>query len=140
MNASFPIRIKDSDQVLSALDLQQIENIVWFQLCPHDEKVVSVKFEVTVLEDNAEDSIVKVTCKTELQSGWIVETISVAGTKVDAIVALGKKLWKDVNSRVRFEQTGFYRCLSASSDQLKRIGSAFWRSPNSVRWSRRQAS
>ncbi len=123
MNTSIPIRIKDVNRVLSELDRLQIKNMVWLQLYSLEQHVFSVTFEVAVIEESGEASFMT-TSTTELESGAIVETTSTADSKVDSIVAIGQKLWKNVNRRVRLEQSMLYRFTSASSNLLNRIGSS----------------
>lgn len=140
MNHSFPIRIRDNNQILSKLDLHQIENVIWLQLCPHENHIASVGFEVTVLEEGQKGSIFKAVCNTELVSGSIVESTSVAESKVGVIVSLGQQLWPDVRDRLKFEKTGVYRYFSAASNRLRRFGARLWRGPAAVSCYQRQTS
>ena len=133
MNTSFPIRIKDTGQVLSELDRLQIRNMVGLQLYSLEAQVLSVTFNVTAVERSGKFLSFKTKSTTELDSGAVVETISVAHSKVDSIVGIGRRLWKDVSRRVRLEQSISYRLTSATSSLISRIGSALkWTPSNRV--------
>lgn len=111
MKNPIPIKIYDWDFVLSAIDRHQIENLIWLQVSPHIESVVSVKFEIVEYMQEDGTQVYRARCFTNLRSCKTLESIAFAPTKVDAIVELGKQLRADVNERVRYESTAVYRGL-----------------------------
>lgn len=140
MDASFPIRIADNDRVLSDLDLHQIQNVVWLRLCSYERHIVAVDFEMNVVDESEGDLIVEASCKTELYGGSIVESVSVAGSNLDAIVGLGKELSVDVPNRLWFERTDVYRWIAGAAKHVISIASVLRRRVDSLKPRPRQTS
>lgn len=117
----YPIRMTftDRDCVLSAVDVHQVENMLWLGLAPAKEKVKWVKLEISRLDHDRYGSGHMVQIATKLKSGIVVESCTARVSKGAALMASVDHMQDLVEQRLRFESTWFYRSTRSIKTMLR---------------------
>jgi hypothetical protein len=104
MKNHYKLNVQDELQLLSDLDLHQIENLVWLRLASVRDSVSAVNFEFSQNStEKAASPKYVARISTELTSGKVVHTQVHCGNKLETLLSVADLLGEKVGRRVKRE-------------------------------------
>ncbi|MEM7786013.1 MAG: hypothetical protein AAF623_21880, partial [Planctomycetota bacterium] len=120
MNTQFAIHIVDDSQLLSDLDVHQLNNMIWLSLAIHKNEIVWVNFEIFRSRKRETGFQLTGVLRARMKSGFTVEYHTGSSTKDQLFRTTTQSLKNQVKARLKIESSWGFRSYMA----IKALGSS----------------